>query len=119
MPPQRVVWQALRALPFGTYARNTGEGRDPLRSNGEGEVGLTGALESPASPQPSPPPGAEREVMFGGDDYAMMREVFRRRFGRALKEDPGRDLGQWPDLVLRFGTQLDTQTLNGGPTGES
>src|SRR3954447_19748409 len=24
----------------------------------------------------------------GGDDYAMMREVFRRRFYRALKEDP-------------------------------
>ncbi len=36
----------------------------------------------------------------GGDDYAMMREVFRRRFGRALKEDPERERGQWPDLVL-------------------
>ena len=23
-----------------------------------------------------------------------------------------------PDLVLRFGTQLDTQTVNSGPTGE-
>ena len=27
---------------------------------------------------------------IGGDDFAMMREVFRRRFGRALKEDPER-----------------------------
>jgi excinuclease ABC subunit C len=36
----------------------------------------------------------------GGDDYAMMREVFRRRFFRALKEDPERDRGMWPDLVL-------------------
>jgi excinuclease ABC subunit C len=35
-----------------------------------------------------------------GDDYGMMREVFTRRFGRLLKEDPGRDLGAWPDLVL-------------------
>ncbi|MEC8274225.1 MAG: excinuclease ABC subunit UvrC, partial [Pseudomonadota bacterium] len=35
-----------------------------------------------------------------GDDYAMMREVFSRRFSRALKEDPDRDQGQWPDLVL-------------------
>src|SRR5262249_32964100 len=42
---------------------------------------------------------------FGGDDYAMMREVFRRRFGRALKEDPERALGQWPDLVLIDGGQ--------------
>ncbi|MGD9537479.1 MAG: excinuclease ABC subunit UvrC [Alphaproteobacteria bacterium] len=35
-----------------------------------------------------------------GDDYGMMREVFTRRFGRLLKEDPERDLGAWPDLVL-------------------
>ena len=36
----------------------------------------------------------------GNDDFAMMREVFERRFGRALKEDPGRDSDTWPDLVL-------------------
>ena len=42
---------------------------------------------------------------FGGDDYAMMREVFRRRFGRALKEDPERERGMWPDLVLIDGGQ--------------
>ena len=35
-----------------------------------------------------------------GDDYAMMREVLNRRFSRALKEDPDRDRGQWPDLIL-------------------
>ncbi|TDH61868.1 excinuclease ABC subunit UvrC [Dankookia rubra] len=35
-----------------------------------------------------------------GDDFAMMREVFERRFGRALKEDPERAGGSWPDLVL-------------------
>ncbi len=69
---------------------------------------------------PSPPPLAgERGVVgarahgsansaeptAGGDDYAMMREVFSRRFGRALKEDPGRALGLWPDLVLIDGGQ--------------
>ena len=35
-----------------------------------------------------------------GDDFAMMREVFERRFTRALEEDPERDKGEWPDLVL-------------------
>jgi excinuclease ABC subunit C len=40
-----------------------------------------------------------------GDDYAMMREVLERRFSRALKEDPARDQGTWPDLVL----------IDGGP----
>jgi excinuclease ABC subunit C len=34
------------------------------------------------------------------DDFAMMREVFQRRFARAQDDDPDRDSGQWPDLVL-------------------
>ncbi|MFN7000456.1 MAG: excinuclease ABC subunit UvrC, partial [Elioraea tepidiphila] len=36
----------------------------------------------------------------GNDDFAMLREVFERRFGRALKEDPAREGDSWPDLVL-------------------
>jgi excinuclease ABC subunit C len=40
-----------------------------------------------------------------GDDFAMMREVMSRRFGRALKENPGRDEEHWPDLVLIDGGQ--------------
>lgn len=41
-----------------------------------------------------------RTPVAAGDDYAMLREVLRRRFARALKEDPQRSGGQWPDLVL-------------------
>ena len=35
-----------------------------------------------------------------GDDYAMMREVLGRRFVRLQREDPERQSGQWPDLVI-------------------
>ena len=42
----------------------------------------------------------EAEAPARGDDYAMMREVFLRRFHRALKEDPERERGSWPDLIL-------------------
>ncbi|MCW1381202.1 excinuclease ABC subunit UvrC [Novosphingobium sp. KCTC 2891] len=34
------------------------------------------------------------------DDFAMMREVFQRRFARAQEDDPDRENGTWPDLVL-------------------
>ena len=58
---------------------------DPPPRAGEGRVGAK--------------PG-ESEAIAGGDDYAMMREVLQRRFARALKEDPERAQGSWPDLVL-------------------
>jgi excinuclease ABC subunit C len=48
--------------------------------------------------------GAEGEAS-AGDDYAMMREVLGRRFARALKEDPDREDGSWPDLVVIDGGQ--------------
>jgi len=35
-----------------------------------------------------------------GDDFAMMRQMIYRRFERALKEDPDRQLTSWPDLLL-------------------
>ncbi|HBM59623.1 MAG TPA: excinuclease ABC subunit C, partial [Citreicella sp.] len=35
-----------------------------------------------------------------GDDFGMMKEVLTRRFTRLLKEDPEREKGLWPDLLL-------------------
>jgi excinuclease ABC subunit C len=49
--------------------------------------------------------GDAGEGVAPGDDYAMTREVLTRRFSRALKEDPARDQGGWPDLVV----------IDGGP----
>lgn len=35
-----------------------------------------------------------------GDDFGMMAQVLTRRFKRLLKEDPDRENGTWPDLLL-------------------
>ncbi|MBR9764104.1 MAG: excinuclease ABC subunit UvrC [Rhodobacteraceae bacterium] len=35
-----------------------------------------------------------------GDDFGMMKEVLTRRLKRLLKEDPDRQNGMWPDLLL-------------------
>lgn len=35
-----------------------------------------------------------------GDDFGMMKEVLNRRFKRLLSEDPDREKGMWPDLLL-------------------
>ena len=40
------------------------------------------------------------EDLTPGDDFGMMKEVLTRRFKRLLKDDPDRDAGQWPDLLL-------------------
>ena len=35
-----------------------------------------------------------------GDDFAMMKAMLQRRFVRLEREDPERERGDWPDLVL-------------------
>ncbi len=43
---------------------------------------------------------AIRGAITPGDDFAMMREVLERRFGRALREQAEGEKPAWPDLVL-------------------
>ena len=40
------------------------------------------------------------DTLTPGDDFGMMKEVLTRRFQRLLKEDPDRESGSWPDLLL-------------------
>jgi excinuclease ABC subunit C len=75
-----------------------------LPACGERE-GQTAAHFGESSPDYKPP--------AGGDDYAMMREVLQRRFARALKEDPERERGMWPDLVLIDGGQGQLNVAQG------
>jgi excinuclease ABC subunit C len=58
------------------------------------EGDLAAAIAASAEPE------ASAEVLAPGDDYAMMREVLSRRFARAIREDPTREKGTWPDLIL-------------------
>src|SRR6266436_1026260 len=57
-------------------------------------------------PEPGGMPGSKDRAavppapLTPGDDYGMMREVLMRRLARALKEDPERARGAWPDLIL-------------------
>jgi excinuclease ABC subunit C len=40
------------------------------------------------------------DTLTPGDDFGMMKEVLTRRMARLLKDDPDRDKGLWPDLLL-------------------
>ncbi len=58
-------------------------------------------IRTAATPGADPVPAGNADgTISAGDDYGMMREVLMRRFRRALKEDPERGKGLWPDLVL-------------------
>jgi excinuclease ABC subunit C len=59
------------------------------------------------------PAGKDAAPERGGDDYAMMREMLTRRFARALKEDPDRDGGNWPDLVIIDGGKGQLSAVQG------
>jgi excinuclease ABC subunit C len=77
-------------------------GPDGLVKNAYRKFTIRGLAPAQAASTPALSRAAAEagEVLAGGDDYAMMREVLQRRFARALKEDPERDRGIWPDLVL-------------------
>ncbi|HKX78116.1 MAG TPA: excinuclease ABC subunit UvrC [Novosphingobium sp.] len=47
------------------------------------------------------------------DDFGMMREVMARRFGRALEDDPDRESGTWPDLLLIDGGKGQMSSVKG------
>jgi excinuclease ABC subunit C len=77
-------------------------GPDGLIKNAYRKFTIRGVSMMPATSTAthSSSPAEAGGAIAGGDDYAMMREVLQRRFARALKEDPERDRGMWPDLVL-------------------
>src|SRR5215471_4423430 len=100
-------------------------GPDGLVKNAYRKFTIRGPLSTPGTPalasgRPGAPPlagegrvGEVGEGSAGGDDYAMMREVLQRRFARAFREDPERDRGMWPDLILIDGGQGQLNVVQG------
>lgn len=80
----------------------------PLREVNEDEAPDL-SLRLAEMPPTKPPVAGLNNDLTAGDDYGMMRQVLMRRFGRALKEDPDRSRGAWPDLVLIDGGQGQLQ----------
>ncbi len=54
----------------------------------------------------------KNENFMPGDDVGMMKEVISRRFKRLVEEDPNRNLGKWPDLVLIDGGAGQISAVN-------
>ncbi|MBU8539716.1 excinuclease ABC subunit UvrC [Falsiroseomonas tokyonensis] len=93
-PPERVeVYDNSHIMGTNAYGVMIVAGPGGFLKSAYRKYGIKGP--APALPSMAPAP-----IPRGGDDFAMMREVFERRFGRALKEDPGRESEAWPDLVL-------------------
>jgi len=94
--PERVeVYDNSHIMGTNAYGVMVAAGPSGFLKSAYRKYGIKGPAPT-MTPAPAP---------RGGDDFAMMREVFERRFGRALKEDPGREGESWPDLVLIDGGQ--------------
>ncbi|MEX0922035.1 MAG: excinuclease ABC subunit UvrC [Rhodovibrionaceae bacterium] len=100
-PPERVeVYDNSHIQGSNPYGAMIVAGPEGLRKNAYRKFAIRGEGKKKGKEQREGPAAGPPK---GGDDYAMMREVLSRRFARALKEDPEREEGTWPDLVLLDG----------------
>ena len=116
--PEGFMKGAYRKFNIKT-AGKPGERPPAATAPGDGEARSAEEVRSTVPEEEVPLPLAnaiallsatEGPRIMAGDDYGMMREVLTRRFARALKEDPERERGQWPELILIDGGlgQLNT-----------
>ncbi len=102
--PEGLMKSAYRKFTIRGAAAHPAPHPNPLPACGESEGTARRESEGQRA-QDVRSAGGRSAPVAGGDDYAMMREVLLRRFARALKEDPEREQGSWPDLVLIDGGQ--------------
>jgi len=114
-PPTRIeVYDNSHIQGSNPYGAMIVAGPDGFIKNAYRKFKIKGAAvqDGATESRPAVPPDAHPSASLpedgetpsqGGDDYAMMREVLTRRLSRAVKEDPEREGGQWPDLILLDG----------------
>ncbi len=97
-PPQRIeVYDNSHVSGTNAVGAMIVAGPEGFRKNAYRKFNIRGAANVPEGES------GGADGFAPGDDYAMMREVFTRRFKRALKdaeENGGARGGDWPDLVL-------------------
>ncbi|MDX1710508.1 MAG: excinuclease ABC subunit UvrC [Rhodovibrionaceae bacterium] len=103
--PERIeVYDNSHIQGRNPYGAMIVAGPEGFRKNAYRKFAIRGLKEDGSVRQKAPDGSAQTSAgQSPPDDYAMMKEVMLRRFSRALKEDPERTGGQWPDLVLLDG----------------
>jgi excinuclease ABC subunit C len=98
-PPRRIeVYDNSHIQGTNAVGAMIVAGPEGLMKNAYRKFNIRGG--EPREPLPKDPPAIPSTALVPGDDYGMMREVLMRRLARALKEDPDRARGAWPDLLL-------------------